>query len=93
MKRLIVFPTVGLPLFAVSVSTVSAQIENLPWGVERIRADQVWDTDCTQDFIVNPGSNAGQGVRVAVIDTGIANHPNLAGRVVDGISYVEGKQY
>jgi subtilisin family serine protease len=73
--------------------TVSAQIENLPWGVERIRADQVWDTDWTQDFIVNPGANAGQRVRVAVIDTGIANHPDLTGRVVDGISYVEGKQY
>lgn len=94
MKWLIVFLTVVLLLLAVSVSTVSAQIENLPWGVERIRADQVWDTDWwPQDFIVNPGANAGQGVQVAVIDTGIANHPDLAGRVVDGICYVEGKEY
>jgi subtilisin family serine protease len=78
MKRLIVFLVVGLLLSATSISTVLvlAQIENLPWGVERIRADLVWDTDMwPQDFIVDPDGNAGQGVCVAVIDTGIANHP------------------
>lgn len=74
-------------------ATVSAQIENLPWGVERIRADQVWDTDWTQDFVVDPGANAGQGVRVAVIDTGIADHPDLAGRVANGISFEIGEYW
>ena len=87
------FLTVALPFFVLFVPTAYAQKENLPWGVERIRADQVWDTDWTQDFIANPGANSGQGVRVAVIDTGIASHPDLAGRVVDGVSYVVGKQY
>jgi subtilisin len=42
---------------------------------------------------VNPDANAGQGVRVAVIDSGIANHPDLEGRVVDGISYGIGEYW
>jgi len=38
----------------------------IDWGVDRIDADLVWDT------------NKGQGVRVAVIDSGIdSNHPDL----------------
>lgn len=42
--------------------------EVLPWGVDRIDADEVWDT------------NTGSGIKVAIIDTGIDyNHPDLAG--------------
>jgi subtilisin len=78
MKRLVAFLIAGLLLSAFSVSTVLAQNGNLPWGVERIRGDLAGN---------------GQGIRVAVIDTGIVNHPDLDGRVVDGISFVEGKQY
>lgn len=91
MKRLIVFLIVGLLLSAISVPTVSAQIENLPWGVERIRGDLPWDKD--GDLMVDSDANAGQTIRVAVIDTGIANHPDLAGRVVDGISFESGEYW
>ena len=50
IRHLIVFLAVGLLLSALFVSTVLAQIENLPWGVERIRANLVWDTDWPQDL-------------------------------------------
>lgn len=90
MRRLF-FLAVGLLLLTASVTVVSAQIENLPWGVERIRGDLPWDED--RDLIVDPDANADQTIRVAVIDTGIANHPDLDSRVANGISYVEGKQY
>lgn len=90
-RKLIVFIAVVLLLCAVSVSTVFAQMWNLPWGVERIRGDLPWDED--GDLIVDPDANAGQNISVAIIDSGIANHPDLDGRVVDGISYVEGKDY
>lgn len=88
--RRVFFLAVGLLLLTASVTVVSAQIENLPWGVERIRGDLPWDED--RDLIVDPDANAGQTIRVAVIDIGIANHPDLDSRVANGISYVEGKQ-
>jgi len=43
--------------------------EQLPWGTERIRAYCVWDNN--RDMIVDSGSNAGENVNVAIIDTGI----------------------
>lgn len=89
IKRLIAFLTVWLLLSAISVPTILAQMENLPWGVKRIRGDLPWDKD--GNLIVDPDANAGQTVSVAVIDTGIANHPDLAGRVVDGISFEIGE--
>ena len=94
MKNACVVVIACILLLAAFNATGWAQIENLHWGVKRIRADQVWDTDMwPQDFIVDPDGNAGQGVCVAVIDTGIANHPDLAGRVVDGISYGGGEYW
>ncbi|MGO1392771.1 S8 family serine peptidase [Agrococcus casei] len=45
----------------------------LTWGVDRIEAPQAWD-----DFGVT-----GEGVRVAVLDTGVdASHPDLADKMV-----------
>jgi subtilisin family serine protease len=40
-----------------------------PYGVERIHADCLWDNN--HDKAVDSGSNAGQSVRIAVIDSGI----------------------
>ena len=69
MRRVIVFLALVILFFAISIPAVCTQIENLPWGVERVRADQVWDTDMwPQDFIVDPDGNAGQGAGRADID-------------------------
>jgi serine protease len=63
--------------------------EILPWGVDRIDADEVWDPD--GNLMVNAGTSAGQGVKVAVLDTGLdaqppAGHPDLAANI-DPASY------
>ena len=51
--------------------------ETLPWGVDRINAEIVWGG--SEDAVnVIPGSNTGQGVKVAILDTGIdIDHPDL----------------
>ena len=62
----------------------------LPWGVNRIDAELVWNgteggTDVT-------GACNGTGVNVSIIDTGIQrNHPDL--NVVGGINYVVGSPH
>ena len=56
--------------------------EILPWGVDRVRADDLWDAD--SNLQVDPGAVAGQGVRVAVLDTGLNTsppHPDLGANV------------
>lgn len=87
-------PILAFTLLASLGTGTQAQggIENLPWGVERIRGDLPWDRN--RNLIVDSDANAGQGIRVAVIDTGIGTHPDLAGRVKGGISYLgPGKPY
>ena len=68
MEKACVVVIACILLLAAFNATVWAQIENLPWGVERIRADQVWDRDWPQDFIVDPDGNTGQGADRADID-------------------------
>jgi subtilisin family serine protease len=56
---------------------VHATDQVLDWGVDRIDADKVW------------GSYTGEGVDVAIIDTGIdMEHQDL--NVVDGVTFVDG---
>ena len=43
--------------------------EILPWGVDRIDADEVWDSN--HDMVIDDGANTGQGIKIAVLDTGI----------------------
>jgi subtilisin family serine protease len=63
--------------------------ETLPWGVERIRADLVWDKN--RDLISDEGTPAGQGIKIAILDTGIDyNHSDLKDRVINGTSFVGG---
>ena len=66
-------------LDSVEIAGITAKLTNeiLPWGVDRIAADVVRD------------QNRGQGVKVAILDTGIdLNHPDL--RVAGDVSFVEG---
>jgi len=47
----------------------------VPWGVDRIGADSVWTF------------NTGQGIKVAVVDSGIdSDHPDLASNLLGGIN-------
>lgn len=56
--------------------------EFLPWGVKKVRANRVWDTN--NDLIVDTGATAGQGILVGVLDTGIDfDHPDLQDNVID----------
>ncbi len=49
--------------------------ENIPWGVEKVKAPQAWKW------------SQGRGIRVAVIDTGIAaDHPAIRGNYRGGIN-------
>ena len=53
--------------------------ETLPWGVDRIEAEQVWPAY----------GNTGQGVKVAILDTGIdLKHPDLQGNIKGGYNAV-----
>lgn len=45
------------------ISTI--RLKNIPWGIRKVNAPKVWTT--TQ----------GNGIRVAVLDTGISRHPDL----------------
>lgn len=67
-----------------------------PWGVERIRANLVWDNN--NDTIVDEDANAGQGACIAIIDSGIDYwtdgqgtphyHPDLANNVWGGCGFL-----
>jgi len=51
--------------------------ETLPWGVQQVKANLVWDKD--GDMTIDPDANAGDGIVIAVIDEGIDNeHEDLA---------------
>ncbi len=61
--------------------------ESLPWGVNRIDAEKVWDTD--GNLMVDLGANAGYGVKVAVLDTGIdLDHPDLQANIKGGVNTI-----
>lgn len=50
----------------------------LPWGIDRIDAEQVW-----------PMGNTADSIKVAIIDTGISNsHPDLKDNVKGGVNTI-----
>jgi len=69
--------------------TLSA--ETLPWGVRSIKADRVWDRNGDQS--IDDGADTGQGVKVAVVDTGIdLSHPDLAANIAGGYNAIDPDQ-
>ncbi|RLG26751.1 subtilisin [Methanosarcinales archaeon] len=63
--------------------------EVLPFGIDRIDAELVWNgTEGGHD--VGLGRNAGDGIKIAILDTGIDyTHPDLANNVKGGVSFVD----
>lgn len=55
-----------------------AQPTDAPWGFERVRAPAAHEA-----------GYRGDGARVAVVDSGIAPHPNLAANLADGVALVD----
>jgi subtilisin len=65
----VAFVEIDRPVYAIA--------QSIPWGVQKVKADQVFSY--TQ----------GEGVKVGIIDTGInLTHPDL--HVVDNVSFVDG---
>lgn len=66
---------------------VYAYGETLPWGIERVNATAVWDTDGNME--VDLGAVAGSGINIVVIDTGLDyTHPDLVDRYGGGYDFV-----
>ena len=60
--------------------------ESLPWGVDRIDAEVAWGGE--EDALIVTG-NGGEGIQVAVVDTGIdTSHPDLKDNYEGGYDFV-----
>ncbi|WIV58747.1 S8 family serine peptidase [Amycolatopsis nalaikhensis] len=62
------------------------EIKNRPWGQEYLQISKA------QDIVraATPDRSAGGGIKVAVIDTGVTNHPWFQNRLESGGDYVAG---
>lgn len=75
VAQILAFPAPEIPTGRKQVLALSQQI---PWGVSKIRADQVWG-----------GGNKGTGIKVGIIDTGIDyNHEDLKGNYKGGYNFI-----
>lgn len=67
--------------------------EEMAWGVNRIDADHVWAEiwDQTALPVTKTDANAGQGIKVAIIDSGIdSDHPDL--NVAGGYNAIDSRK-
>jgi subtilisin family serine protease len=56
---------------------VDGTVQTLPWGIQRINADDAW------------GISSGSGVKVAVLDTGIdTDHPDLDNNLAGCLNFI-----
>jgi subtilisin len=64
--------------------------QNTPWGITRVSAPTIWDSN--NDGLADAGANIGTGVKVGVIDTGIQlNHPDLQANIKGGFNAINAK--
>ncbi|MBD2846833.1 S8 family peptidase, partial [Paenibacillus sp. IB182496] len=52
---------------------------DIPWNISRVQAPELW------------GQTRGAGVKLAILDTGIASHPDL--RIAGGVNTIDGRSY
>ncbi|MFJ6939481.1 type VII secretion-associated serine protease mycosin [Streptomyces sp. NPDC101132] len=63
----------GLLLAGVAATPAQAEtVRSMQWHLDAMKADEMWKT------------STGEGITVAVIDSGVSPVPELAGRVLDG---------
>ncbi|MFC5531674.1 S8 family peptidase [Cohnella yongneupensis] len=60
--------------------SVSIQSVRIPWNISRVQAPKTWIP-----------ANKGKGVKVGIVDTGIARHPDL--RIAGGVNTLGGKSF
>ncbi len=74
------FDSVAAGLRLVELRASLAPRELIPWGVRRVNAPAAWP------------ATQGEGVKVAVVDTGIdTRNPDLDGRVLGGVNAITGE--
>ncbi|MDO8473254.1 MAG: S8 family peptidase [Dehalococcoidia bacterium] len=72
---------------AAGPADVVALTQQTPWGVTDSKANLVWDKN--GDGQVDTGADAGSGVKVAIIDTGIdLAHPDLSANIAGGYNVI-----
>lgn len=71
-----------------STTVPSQSTQQTPWGIARVGASIVWAGE-------TPGRNRGQGVNVAILDTGVdVDHPDLVANIEGGyVAIADNPQY